>query len=202
MSLSKHKTPPGGVKRPCSQSRSVATGVAIRVANSACDKPVLARACRSNICSGVVTRPMPAFASLRAARSSAKGKPASASMALATFSIFILNTFINVRWQNRSAARLGVHHHQNDHALLGHIKVNHTYATGLAATGDRSAHFARAASALDGITRGRMFGDPVNNCVPLSLRPQLFRLLLKVGGAMTVCKGLVYGIAVHAQNLR
>ena len=148
MSLSKHKTPPGGVKRPCSQSRSVATGVVIRVANSACYKPVLARACRSKICSGVVTRPMPAFASLRAARSSAKGKPASASMALATFSIFILNTSVNVCWQNRSAARLGVHHHQHDHALLGQIKVNHTYATVLAATGDRPAHFA---SALDDI---------------------------------------------------
>ena len=89
---------------------------------------------------------------------------------------------MNVRWQNRGATRLGVHHHQHDHALLGQIKVNHAHAAGLAATGDSPAHFARAASALDDITRERMFGDPVNKCVPLSLRPQLFRLLLKGGG--------------------
>ena len=122
-------------------------------------------------------------------------------MALATFSIFVLNTSINVCWQNRSAARLGVHHHQGDHALLGQIKVNQAHATGLAATGDRSAHFARAAGAFDDITRERLLGDPVNKCVPLSLRPQLYSLLLKDGGFNDVRVGRAYGISVYARNL-
>ncbi len=65
ISRNKHNIP-GGENLPCSQSRSVATGGAMRSANACCDRPDLARAERTRICSGVVTRPVPALASASA----------------------------------------------------------------------------------------------------------------------------------------
>jgi hypothetical protein len=40
---------PGGMERPCSQSRMVATGVRISSANACCDKPSLMRAERTAV---------------------------------------------------------------------------------------------------------------------------------------------------------
>jgi hypothetical protein len=75
MILSRRNTAPGGVNRPCSQSRNVATGVWIRSANCGCESPSAWRADLTSICSGVVVRTTrPSCISARLSRSKALGK--------------------------------------------------------------------------------------------------------------------------------
>lgn len=101
----RQSTTAGGAKRPCYQSRSVGTGVAIRSANEAWVNPERPCAWRTRICSGVVTRPEPALASASAWRRSGIASPPSASIALATFSMSI-SRISNAKQKAQREARL------------------------------------------------------------------------------------------------
>ena len=108
---SKQSTAPGGTNRPCSQSRSVAAGVPMRAAKSACDIPSFARVLRTNNCSAVVTRPVSVAASRKACRNSGKPSPASNSIAFAIFSMSMMCP-CNVAIRNVFTLAFGVDHDQ------------------------------------------------------------------------------------------
>ena len=154
ISRSKHTTPPGGAKLPCSQSRKVAAGVSILFAKSNWVYPALARAWRNSICSGVVTRPTsPAFTSANAVRISSSDSPASASIARATVAIskfhFISDSPIMVNLSGRHAVtlRCSVNSEKFQHTLFRIIEINHPCATTFTPSLRCPTHLARTFSA-------------------------------------------------------
>ncbi len=124
MSFNKHCTAPDGEKRPCSQSRKVATGVSIRSANACCDKPVSWRAVRSRICSGVCTRRTPDCIWAKLCLSSSKGMPASASMACAIFSMSTLHRLLNIAGPNIGLTGFLIKRNQYNGAWFGQVEIN------------------------------------------------------------------------------
>lgn len=153
MIFNRHNTPPGGVNRPCSQSRKVATGVFIRSAKACCDKPVLYRAARTKLCSAVVALPNPACISASPCRTSANAMPASASIACAIFSISTLHRLLNITGLDIGLIRFLVQRNQHNLTLTSQIKINHTDTAALTFSRYRP----RAPSA-PGIT------SPANGC--------------------------------------
>ncbi len=134
MSFSKHCTAPEGEKRPCSQSRKVATGVLIRSANACCDKPVSWRVVRSRICSGACTRPTPDWIWAKLCLSSSKGMPASASMACAIFSMSTLHRLLNIAGPNIGLIGLLIKRNHYNGALFGQVEINNADTAAFAFT--------------------------------------------------------------------
>lgn len=181
MSFSKHCTAPEGEKRPCSQSRKVATGVLIRSANACCDKPVSWRAVRSRICSGVCTRPTPDCISAKLCLSSSKGMPASASMACAIFSMSTLHRLLNIAGPNIGLIGFLIKRYQYNGALFGQVEINNADTAAFAFNPYRPVDFTYAFDNWDHIARQRIAGNPVKKRQTLILGPDFLGLFLECG---------------------
>ena len=172
-------TPPGGVNRPCSQSRKVATGVLMRSENACCDKPVLSLADLTKICSGVVIRPKPACISASPCLRSSNAMPASASIACAIFSMSTLHRLLNVTGLDIILDRFFIKRNQDNSALLSQIKINNANTAAFTFSCYRPSDFTRTVCAWYHIARQWVIRNPSNKCHALVFRPDFIGLIFK-----------------------
>jgi hypothetical protein len=165
------------VKRPCSQSRNVATGVSIRFANAVCVRPDFSRAFNTRICSGVVTRPtIPFLASLSACRKSGRTSPASASMAFVTASrsIFLMpmsHRLFNLGCRDVASVGLGVYRYEQHNLRFGQVKVNNARAAGFTCSRTAPAYLSRSVGAGNYIASLRIGRHPGDELQSFIFRP-------------------------------
>lgn len=188
-SRARQSTAPGGVLRPCSQSRKVDAGVQMRAAKSCCDSPSRLRARRMVICAGVWMRasgPMPALTSARAWRMSGKECPASASMADATCSMeklrFILFFPCIFDFSGGHVFLFGffVYGEQLDHSVFQQIEINNSGSTTFALSFHRPADFSCAASAGNNLSGKWVLNNKPDELCQFGVAPDFGNLPLKI----------------------